>query len=117
MAKAMFGWTAETRKRVWAPLQLSSTVANGSSAPHGHILAEQVVELLELDAEHAHSPMIKFTANDGTIKVGQCSWDQFRQMPRALEIYRRDGGKSLNSKVKLMIVLYCILGKQAWTHW
>ncbi|GBF60384.1 hypothetical protein TMEN_2816 [Trichophyton mentagrophytes] len=100
-----------------ASLQLSSTDANGSSAPHGHILAEQVVELLELNAEHADSPMIKFTANDGTIKAGQCSWDQFRQMPRALEIYRRDGGKYLNSKVKPMIVLYWILGKQAWTHW
>ncbi|EZF28683.1 hypothetical protein H101_07637 [Trichophyton interdigitale H6] len=87
------------------------------AAPHKLILAEQVVELLELNAEHADSPMIKYTANDGTIKTGQCSWDQFMRMPRALEIYRRDGGESLNPKVKLMIALYGILGKQAWTHW
>ncbi|EZF10889.1 hypothetical protein H112_07916 [Trichophyton rubrum D6] len=101
----------------WLRLCLGGRRRHAKDAPHKLILAEQVVELLELNAEHSDSPMIKFTANDGTIKTGHCSWGQFRQMPRALEIYQRDGGESLNPNVKLMIVLYYILGKQAWTHW
>ncbi|EEQ34305.1 uncharacterized protein MCYG_07124 [Microsporum canis CBS 113480] len=56
-------------------------------------------------------------ANDGAIKSVHCSWSQFGHMPRALEIYQRDGGESLNPEVKPMIVLFCKLGKQAQTHW
>lgn len=91
--------------------------ANGSRVLHEPILPEQVVEILRLSGMKASNPIIEYTANDGTIKSGQCSWSQFGQMPRALEIYQRDGGESLNPEVKPMIVLFYKLGKQAWTHW